>query len=193
MRRRSVLLGGAGLLLSGCVPDRYSFFRPDAPSGVLSPTHGTCNDVPDAITLRSKNGGGYIVRLRASGPDETRIRVSIEIGQGNIHPEKSFWFDPKADKDISERRVQEHSFAFADDKVWVTLPHGERAAYRLEFPGGSSTFSAWAYQYGIVVKKQVGDWFDLELPPFSIDGVSFQVPAARFTPATVTAMTGINC
>ena len=199
MPLRTIIIAICAIALSGCIPEQYDYYLPSAPAGELVTTHGTCNDVKDAISFDDPALPWVHMNLRASQPNERSAYFSISIFKSPERPDVGL-FEGKASADAKWKAFdslwqQPIQVSFAEDHITVVAADGQRTPYHLEFPGGQPTSFALVgdYGYGFAVKRRTGDSFVVEMPDITFDGAKLVVPPIRFSPVSVATMSGINC
>jgi len=202
MYTRPILIAFTALALASCVPEHFDYYAPQAPSGVLGPTHGECNDVKDAIVFTDPDNSDVTIRFHVGGPikpgSALYLIVSIEKSSVQVPTD---WLESREKWAARVRAAHEQDarpfpVRFSDGHITVVSATGERTALKLDFPGGDPTGfdlgAGWYYRY-LKFARPPGDYFELEIPEIDLNGTKLPLLRIRFTPASIGTMTGINC
>jgi hypothetical protein len=207
MQTKAILVAAIAAFVVGCVPETVNYYAPSASSGVLKATHGRCNDVKDRITFVYPDNPKIDISISAltsasDGEEKFSNALSLTVGIGReYYVGRDCFFDcdeqsdkrEEAKKALWQRPVE---VRLADDHLAVVSPSGERVLYALDVGKGAKTpvvLTTNYVHYGSSFSRPPGDYFVLEFPDISFNGIKFAIPPVRYAPRTVRAMAGINC
>ena len=188
------------LLTAGCVPVSETYLEPSAPGGRLGPYRAACGGAPDYITFSPSNFDWIDVRFSAILPSKSISRqlvIKMYINK-NIPHEFLLFPSAKAQRERAAQynamRDQPIAITAASGTARISWANGGNAALPLTFLDGDNDaiLNGWI-TWTENVPDFTGDWFLLESPALSFDGVWLELPPIRFERSEGIFAAPINC
>lgn len=191
---RRLLYGAMAFLCVACVPLKYEYFEPSAPSGQVGPWRGACGGADDHITFESPAYSWVEVRLSVS-EFKNGVRSATPVVELTVQKNIPIEFGPFADEEkqrlYAEWGVQRVTIELQRPEIEVTWENDGHAVLEL-------SQSIYVLERGWVRERMElpsfeGDWLEVVMPALSVDGQAFEIPRIRFDRVEKFKQTPINC
>lgn len=182
------------LVLAACVPLKYEYFEPSASSGKIGPWRGACGGADDFITFTSPNYSWVEIRLNVSEYEKGRIAQHPSLHL-TIRKNVPIEFGPFANEEkaqtYSEWSARRVTVEATQPNILIAWGNGGRAALKL--PATSYVLERESIRIPLPLPEFTGNWLEVELPDFVVDGAKLVVPPVRFERVEKFKATPLNC
>lgn len=196
------------LAVCGCTQS-VTYFCPSAAGG-LTGGIGTCDNVDRGITFDAYlPDQERFISVTTFVPADTPMRLLVMIDKFYDPGGHGYWTERQR-KEIESRdarleawrRDRTKPYSFSSNRIEFNWENGGHLSYTIpsltshgdHFEGtgnGDSNSSAFYLEPHLTGFR--GDWFDVQFPSMSYDGVTVTPSRTRFARATTTVLPMINC
>jgi hypothetical protein len=188
-------------MVGGCLPLQYNYLEPSAPTGKVEQWRGACGGAYNYITFTAPNYSWVQVRLSTSEFDfEKRIPAPLALVVA-VRKQIPIEYGPFADEEKQAVYDSWHArkITLVPKAGWILVSWegGGRAELPISLPDAKSVLvldeRKESIEWEIAIPEFSGQFLDVQMPPFLIDGAELDFPSVHFQRVNKLLSTPINC
>lgn len=188
------------IILAGCIPQGYNYFEPSASSGHVEQWRGACGGAYDHITFVAPNYSWVQVRLSTSEFDfveRVPVPLTFYLTIRKYIPSQFPFTDEEKQAVYNSWQARKVVVAPTMGAIEVSWEGGGHAALPISFPAAKSTLildeKEHYFEQTVVIPGFRGQYLDVRMPTFLIDGVALEFPPVHFQRVDKILASAINC